>query len=148
MTDKEIVSMIYNTMFDIHHSCYFKIPSLLGTVKRCEIASELSPEEWPEEILWPSPSPMNKHYFGSIFGNHHNSIWREKTISLIDALVFTELCSSNGEARKSIRNNAVMINRVKCNDISRILTSKDRLSKLDAIVLENGKYNFGIIEMC
>src|ERR1035437_7660560 len=132
MDDKETISMIYNGMFDLKHSCYYCYHKLrgplLGTTKRCMIASELPPDEWPEEVLWPL-SPSNPPIFG-----WPSSLGRDKSMSLIDSLVSSGLSSSNGEARKSIRNNSVMINRVKCNDISRILTSEDRLPKLDAIV--------------
>ena len=133
-------------IFDVVHSPVFY--ARLGVVKRCRIASELSPDQWPEEVLWSCYSSADKNYRSSIFGKRHVDMWRKKTISLIDALVFTLLSSSNGEAKKAIKNNGIMINRVRCNDISRVLTSEDRLPNLDAIVLENGKYKFGIIEMC
>jgi hypothetical protein len=47
-----------------------------------------------------------------------------------------------------IQSNAVMVNRVKVKDVNRILTSADALPNLDAIVIEAGKYNFAIIELC
>lgn len=140
MNNIESFSVVFDLLFNLTHSCYFG--SRLGVVKRCEIVSFLPPDKWPEEVLWPF-SPKYPPIMGWPF-----SLARDMSISLIDALVGTGLSSSNGEARKSIHNNGVMINRIRCTDIARILTSKDRLPKLDAIVLENGKYNFGIVEMC
>lgn len=105
--------------------------------------SEKDPSEWSEEVLHPIPKESV-----SIFGFQHVAMDRTKTITLIDALEWTELCSSKGEARKSIRNNGVRVNRRIVTDINRVLTKEDILPNLDAIVLESGKFNFGVIEMC
>ena len=66
----------------------------------------------------------------------------------MDALLWTQLCESKGEVRRAIKNNGIMVNRKKMTDPNYVLTMKDALPNIDAIVLENGKYNFGIIEMC
>jgi tyrosyl-tRNA synthetase len=108
------------------------------------MASELPPEKWVDQILWPIPQDPRL----SIFGHSHIAMARDFEKSLVDALVDCGLSPSKGQARTSVKNNAVMINRVKCNDISRILTNSDSLLNIDAIVIENGRHNFGIIEMC
>jgi tyrosyl-tRNA synthetase len=111
-------------------------------VEACQIVSENPPSEWPEEVLYP--------YDGaSIFGNTaHQAMDRTRTISLIDALMWTGLCESKGEIRKAIKNNGIMVNRKKMTDYTYVLSAKDACPKVDAIVLEFGKYNFGIIELC
>lgn len=144
MNTTESISTMYQFLSDIRNT-YGVMCQRLGVVERCEIVSELPPDQWPEEVIWPYPVSLRGYPF---FGRHHVAMERTKSISLIDALIWTELVSSNGEARKSIRNNAAMINRVKCMDITRVLTPQDRLANLDAIVVENGKHNIGIIEMC
>ena len=106
------------------------------------MVSELDPSQWVEEVLWPD------HDGVPIFGYSQTAMDREKTITLIDALEWTGLCSSKGDARKAIRNNGVRVNRKVVTDINRVLTKVDALPNLDAIVLEFGKYNFGIIELC
>lgn len=73
---------------------------------------------------------------------------KTKEIGIIDALVWCGLCESNGEARKAIKNNGVMVNRQRISDFSLMLSQQNALTNLDAIVLERGKYNFGIIELC
>jgi tyrosyl-tRNA synthetase len=115
----------------------------MTVVDKCIMASELDPSQWSEELLWPDGKTMC-----SIFGYRQVAMDREKTISLIDALEWIGLCSSKGDARKAIRNNGVRVNRKVVTDINRILTKTDALPNLDAIVLEFGKYNFGIIELC
>lgn len=114
----------------------------MTVVEKCQMASEKDPSEWVEEILCPCNNGI------TIFGYEHVAMDREKTISLIEALEWTGLCSSKGEARKAIKNNGVRVNRRIVTDFNRILTKTDVLSNIDAIVLEFGKYNFGIIEMC
>jgi len=114
----------------------------LPIVDVCRIVSETPPSEWSEEVLYPYGRE-------SIFGNTaHQAMDRTKTISLIDALLWTGLCESKGEIRKAIKNNGIMVNRKKITDYNYILSEKDACPKVDAIVLEFGKYNFGIIEMC
>jgi tyrosyl-tRNA synthetase len=113
------------------------------TTDLCVMASALPPQEWSAEILWPLPKqPV------SIFGYHHVAMDRGQSVSLVDALVWTEGCDSKGAARRMIQSNAVMVNRVKVKDVSRILTAADALKNLDAIVIEFGKHNFAIIELC
>ena len=111
-------------------------------VEACRFVSENPPSEWSEDVLYP--------YKGaSIFGNTaHVAMDRTRTISLADALLWVELYPSKGEIRKAIKNHGVMVNRKKLTDMNYILSEKDALPNLDAIVLEAGKYNFGIIEMC
>ena len=121
------------------------IPSgiVLTTVEKAVMASELEPDQWPSDILLPIPKePV------SIFGYQHVAMNRDNAIRLIEALEWTELSKSLGDARKAIKNNAVKVNRKPETNIHRILTKEDALSNVDAIVLELGKYNFGIIEMC
>lgn len=107
------------------------------------MASELDPSQWVEELIWPVGKTQR-----SIFGNEQVAMDREKTVTLIDALEWTGLCGSKGDARKAIRNNGVRVNRRVVTDINRVLTKTDALPNLDAIVLEFGKFNFGIIELC
>lgn len=115
----------------------------MTVVEKCQMASELDPSQWSEELLWPIGKTQR-----SIFGNEQVAMDREKTITLIDALEWTGLCGSKGDARKAIRNNGVRVNRRVVTDINRVLTKTDALPNLDAIVLESGKFNFGIIELC
>lgn len=115
----------------------------IPVVDRCMIASEKPPQEWPIEILDPLPQDTSM----SIFGDAQIQLARNRTMSLLDALVMTYLCKSNNEARTAIRNNAVMINRVKTKDVARVLTASDELPNIEAIVVECGKYNIGIVEM-
>lgn len=117
--------------------------SLVSTGELCRMAATFPPSEWPIDII--SPSSLGKL---SIFGHSQTAMWRENSMTIIDALVTTNLCESNTLARTAIKGNAVSINRVKVKDINYILTKKDALSNLDAIVLENGKRNYGIIELC
>lgn len=107
------------------------------------MASTMKPEEWHESILNPlRNTPI------SIFGYNHVAMDKTKEIGIIDALVWCGLCESNGEARKAIKNNGVMVNRQRISDFSLMLSQQNALTNLDAIVLERGKYNFGIIELC
>jgi len=106
------------------------------------MVSELPPDQWVEEVLWPD------HDGVPIFGFQQTAMDREKTVTLLEALIWTNLCDSLGNARKAIRNNGVRVNRKVCQDINRVLTKADALPNLDAIVIESGKFNFGIIELC
>ena len=120
-----------------------RIKALSDPSEAAQMASKWPPSGWPAEILLPiGGQPV------SIFGHAHVSMDRSKTVSLIEGLVWTGLAPSNGQARTAILNNAVMLNRVKIKDINRILSAQDALPNIDAIVIENGKYNFGIIELC
>lgn len=112
-------------------------------VERCVMASKLPPSEWIEEILL----PIHKEPI-SIFGYQHVAMSRENSIKLIEALEWTGLCDSLGAARKAIKNNGVKLNRKPITDFNYILTKSDVLPNIDAIVLEFGKFNFGIIELC
>ncbi len=128
----------------------------LPIVEACQIVSENPPSEWPEEVLYPyyhegiyhEPPYAKRIYGASIFGHQHVAMDRTRTISLIDALMWTGLCESKGEIRKVIKNNGIMVNRKKMTDYNYILSANDACPKVDAIVLEYGKYNFGIIELC
>lgn len=120
----------------------------LPIVEACMMASQLPPQEWSDAVLFPYYDRKDRAG-ASIFGNHqHQAMDRTRTISLMDALLWVELCESKGEVRKAIKNNGVMVNRKKMTDPNYILSEKDALPNIDAIVLEFGKYNFGIIELC
>ena len=109
----------------------------------CATVSELPPQEWAEEVLRPLRNqPV------SIFGYQQIAMDRSQTMSLVDALVSTGCLESKGSARRMVQSNAVMVNRVKTKDVNRILTADDALPNIDAIVIEAGKYNFGIVELC
>lgn len=115
----------------------------LSATEKCVVASEKDPTNWPEVVLYPNyPSGL------SIFGFSHVAMDMTKSISLIEALTWTGLCDSNGVARKAIKGNGIMVNRKRIVDAGYILSEKDALLNLDAIVLEFGKYNIGIIEFC
>lgn len=143
MTNEESVKVAEKFFKDIYEilTCKYSV------VDRCAMASQLPPDQWIPEVLWPfyTAKGISEH---SIFGRSQIAMGREHSMKLLDALVETELCSSLGEARKGIRNNAVKVNRKPIKDIDRVLTKDDVLPNIDAIVLEFGKYNFGIIEMC
>jgi len=115
----------------------------MTVVEKCQMTSEIDPSQWSEEVLWPLPKLSI-----SIFGHQQVAMDREKSIKLIEALEWTGLCPSLGEARKAIKNKGVRVNRKVVLDTSMVLTKNNVLPNLDAIVLERGKYNFGIIEMC
>ena len=115
----------------------------MTVVDRFIMISEKDPSEWSEEVLRQIPKETV-----SVFGFQHVAMERGRTITLIEALEWTGLCESKGESRKAIRNNGVRVNRRVVTDINRVLTMADILPNLDAIVLEFGKFNFGVIEMC
>lgn len=135
MNELECIRRLLNDLNDIYNC-------KMSVVDKCEIASTISPEDWMEEILWPQYGQSH-----SIFGDRHVAMDRENSIGLIDALVWTKLCESNGEARKAIRNNGIRVNRKIVNNIG-LKLDKSFALKCEAIVLEFGKYNFGIIELC
>lgn len=110
---------------------------------KCIMASATPPDKWDISIL----DPLGKNKL-SIFGFSHVYMCRTFSKSLIECLVWTRICESNGQARNAIRNNAVSVNRVKIKDVSYIISVKNVLTNIDAIVIEHGKYNFGIIELC
>jgi tyrosyl-tRNA synthetase len=112
-----------------------------SVVDKCIIVSEKHPNEWPQEVLWPDLDGV------TIFGHSQVAMGRENTIKLMEALIWTQLCDSMGDARKAIRGNAVRVNRKVVSDINYVLDGSMALP-CDAIVLEFGKYNFGIIELC
>ena len=109
----------------------------------CEIASSKTPQEWPLEILL----PFHKNVVG-IFGYNHVAMGCDYKINILDALVFCLLADSKNDARRMIKTKAVRLNGEKIMDEKRILTKEDVLSNLDAIVLESGRKNYGIIELC
>lgn len=109
----------------------------------CEMVSSKSPQEWSEQVMWPLPTQSI-----GIFGYNQTEMGSNHKVSLIEALVWTQLSPSNGQARTAIRAGAVRINGERCMDEKRILSGMDVLSNLSAIVIENGKRNFGLIEVC
>lgn len=113
----------------------------LSLVDKCVIVSKNPPQEWPSEVLWPDCKGV------TIFGDNQVAMARENTVKLIEALVWTNLCESMGDARKAIRGNAVRVNRKVVNDINYVLDASMALP-CDAIAIEFGRYNFGIIELC
>lgn len=113
--------------------------------ERCRIVSELPPNQWPEQVLHPysKESPL------SIFGYNQVAMDKSYTMNLIDALLFTLLCESKGDARRAIKSGAIRLNGdIKLTDPNFTINKSLALINLDAIVLENGKFNFGIIELC
>lgn len=109
----------------------------------CEIVSTKPIVEWPISVL----HPVNKTGI-SIFGYNHVAMDRSFKVNILEALVWTRLVESMGDARKIVKNHGVRVNSVKVSDHTKNLTSLDVISTLDAIVIECGRYNFGIIEMC
>lgn len=115
----------------------------MTVVEKCVMVSSLAPDKWEECVLWPQ--------YGTdvvIFGDNQVAMARENSINILEALVWCGLCESNGEARKAIRNSGIKLNRKTVTDFRLMLTKEHALPNLDAIVLEFGKYNFGIIELC
>ncbi len=104
------------------------------------MVSELPPDKWDVVVL----DPLYKSSL-SIFGYSQVAMGRDIGIGILDALVW---CESNGDGRKAIKNNGIKVNRKTVTDIRMILTKEFALPNIDAIVLEFGKYNFGIIELC
>ncbi len=135
MNTEDILKQFAKDMLDIY-SCTMTVTD------KCTMVSELPPHEWCVEVFWPDFQGI------PIFGNRQSAMGREHKISLMEALISTGLCDSMGNARKAIRGNGIRVNRKIINDISRILTKEDALPNIDAIVLEFGKYHFGIIELC
>lgn len=119
---------------------------LLNVVELCKIASQKSPREWDSRVIT-TPVSFSGRLGYSIFGSSHIEIASDYAISLIDALVETKLSESNGQARNSIKSGAVRINGNKCTDVAKILSQQDMIPALESIVIENGKKNYGIIEI-
>jgi len=139
--------LIVEAMYDMMYVIVNRLP----VAEACMLVSMKHPSEWPDAVLFPYPDkrPNGDIHSSSIFGNtQHQAMDRTRSISLMDALLWTELCDSKGDVRRAIKNNGIMVNRKKMTDPNYILSAKDALPNIDAIVLENGKYNFGIIEMC
>jgi len=123
-------------MYQIYHC-------KMGVVDKCVMASELPPDKWDECILWPQYGQSH-----TIFGYNQVAMSRDSKIGILDALMWCGLCESNGDARKAIKNNGIKLNRKPVSDFRMVLTHENALPNIDAIVLEFGKYNFGIIELC
>lgn len=71
----------------------------------------------------------------------------EDGLNIIDLLAEkTNILSSKGEARKAMKNNAVAINKIKEQDISRSLTKTDLLQGA-YLMIENGKKNKFLIKV-
>jgi len=101
------------------------------------------PVIWPVEALYPIPGePV------SIFGYNHVAWARESVQTLRDAIVHCGLVASYNTAERMISSGAVRVNGRKCVLRNTILSQLDALPNLDAIVIEVGRYNFGIIEFC
>ena len=107
------------------------------------MVSELPPDKWDVAVL----DPLYKESI-SIFGYNHVAMSKDNYVNILDALVWCGLCESNGEGRKAIKNSGIKLNRKTVTDFRMILTHENALPNIDAIVLEFGKYNFGIIELC
>lgn len=115
----------------------------MTVVEKCAMASHTPPDQWTPALL----EPWSKRVFGSIFEHNHVAMDREKSKKLLEALVWTHLCDSLGDARKAIRAGAVRVNKVVTKDIGFVL-DKSLVLPCDAIVIEFGRYNFGVIELC
>jgi tyrosyl-tRNA synthetase len=115
----------------------------MSIVEKCVMASHTPPDQWTSEIL----EPCSKQWFGPIFGHNWVAMDREGSKKLIESLGWTHLCESLGDARKAIRAGAVRVNRMVVKDIEFVLDKKLTLP-CDAIVIEFGRYNFGVIELC
>ena len=116
---------------------------MMTVIDKCRMMSELDPGEWVEEVLCPISGDVN-----GVLGNAQVAMWRDRTVGLVEGLEWTGLCGSKGEARRAIKACGVRINGKRCDDIKRNLTSGDALRNVDAIVLEFGRKNYGVIEMC
>lgn len=132
--DNQNFKQFFKDMVDIGKYC-------LSPVDKCVIVSEDPPQEWTPEVLLPDCKGV------TIFGYNQVAMARENTVKLIEALGWTGLCDSMGEARKAIRANSVRVNRRVVNDIEYVLDASLALP-CDAIAIEFGKFNYGIIELC
>ena len=63
----------------------------------------------------------------------------------LELLVQTPLFKSKGEARRSVQQNGVSINNIKCSDINKKIT-KDDLASETSLVIKKGKKNFCLIK--
>ncbi len=112
-------------------------------VQRIEIVSSKPIAEWPLDVLWPIGICQP-----SIFGQQLSAMVRAYKMPIFDALIACQLAESNSDARRLIRAGAVRLNGRQLKDEKRVLCAEDRMPNLDSIVLEAGRYNFGIIELC
>ena len=110
----------------------------------CEIASSKPIHTWPMEIMKPLPKCPEI----GIFGHNHRTMGRDRTMDILEALIYTGLCESKNTAREAIKRNSVLLNGVRLIDSKRVLSSNDALININSIVLEVGRRNYGIIEMC
>ncbi len=107
------------------------------------LVSTLPPDKWTIDVLDPTGKlPI------SIFGYNHVAMDRNKSMKLLDVLLWTGLSTSLGEAKKAMMNRGVRVNRTIVSDFNTILSKDNALPNIDAIVIELGKFNFGIVEMC
>jgi len=113
----------------------------MNVVDLCTIASSQKPSEWPIEILNRLPR-TGVTIFGYVI-----VLAYDKEISLVDALVGLHLLESNSAANRMIESGGIKINSVQCKDKKKVLSIKDMLSNIPAIVLEAGKKNYGVIEI-
>jgi tyrosyl-tRNA synthetase len=118
--------------------------------ERAMIASKKPPSEWPEFVVWPVRG-SNKSIFEDK-DNRHGGFARNHNQTILEALVETGLCKSLSEARRAINGNAISIataggKRTKVTDANLVLNATFALPNLDCIVLEAGRYNYGIVEM-
>lgn len=120
----------------------------MNVTEACVSVSEKRPQEWDPEVLWPLWMLGGSKVPGSIFGSSHIAMDRGHVVDLIDALIDCGLSTSRTEAKHAIRSGAVRLNRTQVKDEKRVLWAFDALPNLDAIVLENGRFNYGIIELC
>lgn len=111
-------------------------------VGRCVVASSRPPQKWPASVL----APINKSG-ASIFGDAHTYYAEDRIPTLVQALVDCNLAPSNSAATRAIKNQGVKINGVRCSDPKRQLVKEDILANIDAIVIENGKFNYGIVDV-
>lgn len=109
----------------------------------CAIAGEKKPTEWPTAIVQPYNRAGN-----SIFGHQLVPVARDIEMGIIDALIYTLLCESKGEAHRAFKANGIRLNGVKASDPKQVLSAADAIPHLDAIVLEFGRGNYGVIELC
>lgn len=120
----------------------------MNCVDLCDLASSNKPFNWPDILL--------DHYIYDkdmdIFGERRYlalEVLNKGNYSLIDALLLIfnqELEDSNTRARHIIKSGAVKINGKQISNINYKLSEKDILNN-KTIVLENGKYNYGLIHI-
>jgi tyrosyl-tRNA synthetase len=69
----------------------------------------------------------------------------DKGITVVDALVRTELCASKGDAKRTLTANAIALNNRRI-DADRALSNADRASE-SVIVLRNGKKRYALLKI-